>query len=266
MGSPIRFFFKNKADFSNPMARAEASEAGDFAFRVLNRSNLNSWRTTGSQDTNNTTLEVFFGEPRNIDTLILAKHNFKSFKIEYWDGDQYLDMPTPIDISDFADSTSFFQFAKTAMESIKITIRGTQTPDEDKFLHQFIATEELGRFNGYPVISNVRHAQNKQLSTMASGKANMNKNLGAFSCEMSVQLWKDTDDLALVTKLYKSTEGFLVWPCGGDEQQFVAPVEGYRKEDIYLVQCANDHSPNFYKGIYSAGLHNLKIKLVEVVE
>lgn len=263
MSQPI-FYYKNVADYSNSIITTIASEANDLAPRVRNRSNLTSWITTGSVDANNTTFEVDFGQPETIDTLILVKHNFKSFLVEYYDGFSWVAMPTPINPTNCVDTTSFYSFALTHMEKIRITIAGTQVPDSDKQLYQFIATSTIGQFVGYPVISNVKHDQNRQITKMLSGRSNVNKSLGGFSCDMTVNVWKIASDIAIAEALFNATDGFLVSLCGGNESQFSMRVKGYRLEDIYLCQCANDYSPNFYNGIYNSGLNNLKIGLIEV--
>lgn len=266
MSGQIRFFEKNNADYSNPLITVSATEASDLAFKTLNRSNLNSWITTGSLDANNTQFEVDFGEPRNIDTLILIIHNFKSFLVEYFDGFSFVGMPTPIDVTNCTDETSYFSFALTAMEKIRITIRGTQIADDDKRLTQFIATASLGQLSAWPVISNVKHDQNKQFTKMLSGRTNINRALGGFSFDMTVAVYKDSDDLAIIQNLFDAPDGFLVWINGGVSDQFSMSVKGYRAQDIYLMQCQNDLAPNFYQGIYSSGLGSFKVSFIEVTE
>lgn len=264
MSQQIRFFEKSSADYSNLNMTVTASQGNEFAIRALNRSNLSSWITTGSVDSDNTTFEVDYHEPRNVDSILLIQHNFKNYIIQYFNGTSYVDFPTPISISGGTDADSFFQFAVTSVEKIKITITGTQVANSDKQLYQFITTEQLGQFQLFPVISNVKHNQNKIQSTMLSGRININKNIGGFSFDMSMVVWKNQPDLDLVKKLYDSTEGFLTWLSGGDETQFSMLIEGYRKRDIYLMQCLNDFNPEWYKGVYILALANLKLSLVEV--
>lgn len=264
MGSQMRFFEKNSADYQNRNMTVSASQGDTFAIRALNRNNISSWVTTGSVDADNTAFEVDYHEPRNVSVILLVKHNFKSFKIQYYNGSSYVDFPTAIDVTTNTDTNSIFEFAQTSVEKIKITIRGTIVPDSDKQLYQFISTVPVGQFNLYPVISNVKHNQNKILSTMLSGRMNINKNLGGFSFDMAINVWKNQGDLTLVKALYDATEGVLVWISAGVTNQFSMSIEGYRPEDIYLMQPQNDFMPEWFKGVYTLGLNNLKISMVEV--
>lgn len=264
MGQQIRFFYKNEADYSNTNMIVTASQGNEFAMRALNRSNLSSWVTTGSVDADNTTFEIEYNESKNLDSILLIGHNFKNFTIQYFNGVSYVDFPTAINVTNNTSVNSFFQFTETQVEKVKLTITGTMVANSDKQLYQFITTSEIGQFNKYPVISNLVHNQNKILSKMLSGRTNINKNLGGTSFDLQVAVWKDASDLSLIQSLFDATEGFLVWLCGGDETQFSMLINGYRKQDIYLMQCQNDFSPDWYKGVYPLGLEKLKLSLIEV--
>lgn len=264
MGQNIRFFRKNEADYSNTTMTVTASQNNEFAMRALNRSNLSSWVTTGSVDADNTTFEVDFHEPRNLDSILLVNHNFKNYTIQYYNGSSYVDFTPAINVSNGVLITSFFQFTQVAVEKVKLTITGTQVANSDKQLYQFIMTTQLGQFLGNPVISNLVHNQNKVMAQMLSGRMNINKNLGGTSFDLAVAVWKIASDIALIQNLYASVEGFLVWLSGGDESQFSLSVSGYRLQDIVLMQCKNDLSPDFFKGLYKSGLNNFKVSLVEI--
>ena len=64
----------------------------------------------------------------------------------------------------------------------------------------------------------------------------------------------DFSDLTIIENLFASNDGFLVWLCGGDEDQFRSERIGYRLEDIYLMKCINEWKPVHYKGLYQAGM------------
>jgi hypothetical protein len=265
MGAQIRFFDKNKADFSNISAIATASQGDTYADNVRDRSNNTAWVTTGSVDADNTTFELDFGEIKRIDSILLLKHNFKSYEIQYWDGAAYQDFATAIDETVFADDNSFHQFTAVETQKVLLTIRGTQIVDDEKKLYQFICTEEIGQFNGWPVIKGAKISRNRTRTKMLSGKENIREQVGAFSCSLSVAVTSDSEDLTIIESLHDANEGFLVWLSGGDEAQFSSVRKGYRLEDVYLMKCASELTNEFYKGIYPNGLV-VKFDLVEVVD
>lgn len=264
MSGQIIFFKKNVADIEKTYMTVTASQGNDFASRALNRSNLSAWITTGSVDADNTTWEVDMVDESNVTDILLIKHNFKAFTVKYWDGSTYKDFSPAINETTNTSATNWYQVSNVSTSKLKITITGTQTANVDKFLYQFIATEKIGTLSGFPVIKNPTHDENKKRNTMLSGKTHLVKNVGGFQCTLNVSEWKLDADLALVESLYGSVEGFLVWLCGGNENQFSSKRIGYRLEDIYLMKCVNEYSPEWVGGIYSRGL-DISIKLEEVI-
>lgn len=260
----ILFLYKNKADISNDSLTVTASEGNDYASRALNGNNVTAWTTTGSTDASLTTFTVDFGEPRRIDTLILAKHNFKNYTIQYYDGVSWLDFSTAIAETVYASENSYYEFTLVHAYKIKITINGTQIADSDKYLYQFIASEKIGRLNGWPIITQPKLDRNAQNSKMLSGKMQITQNLGGWSFDLQVKIWSDEDDLAVVQNLYNSPEGFLVYLCGGNPDQFKATgVEPYRGQDILLMRTLGVFSPQLYRGLYASGFE-IKMSVVEV--
>lgn len=264
MSERILFLQKNKADYSYTYVTATASENSTYASYVLNRSNLSAWLTTGSVDANNTTFEVDFGETRRISDIILIKHNFKSFKIEYWDGSAYQAFSPAIDTTTNTHLSSHFEFTAQSTLKIRITIRGTIVANQDKQLYQLIATEQIGQFNGWPVIKDPIVGRNRKKSQMLSGKMNIFENVGLFSCDLEVNGLTNNSDLSIIESLYDYSEGFLVWLCGGDEDQFKTVRKGYRLEDLFLMKCSNEYKPEYLSGLYKGGI-KISISLEEVI-
>ena len=272
MASQIKFFKKNIIDLSNDSAAitvtdAVASNNGQsFVDYIRNRNNFSAWLTTGSTDAANTTLEVDWGQGRDVDSILLIGHNFKAFTIQYWNGSIWTDFSTPIAQTVNADSTTLFSFDQVETTKIKIIITGTQVVNADKELYQLIVTEKIanGAFEGWPVIKNPIHDLNLKSTKMLSGKTNIVESTGAFKVDMEVSNWRNANDLALVENLYFRREPFLVWLGGGDESQFSYAALGYRKMDIYYMRPSNSYEPEFVKGLYQAGL-KIAIKLVESI-
>lgn len=264
-GEQIFFFRKNYLDISNENATTTASQGADFTDLVRNRNNISCWVTTGSVDADNTTFTVNFNEAWTLNFILLVKHNFKNYTVKYWDGSAYQHFPTAINVSNNTDETTFYEFSATSTTKIQITITGTMTANDDKFLYQLIAGQKIGQLDGWPMIKKPIVSRNRVISKMLSGKQLVRESIGFFSCRLSVKCWKDTSDLDIVEELYSENDGFLVWLCGNSEAQFSSPRFGYRKEDIYLMKCTNEYTPEWHQGIYSSGL-KLDLDLVEVVD
>ena len=262
MSQQVRFFEKSKCDFSRPSVVLTASQGNDYVRRVLDRTNLTAWMTTGSVDADNTTIEIDFGDVRQIDTVMLVKHNFLSYKIEYWDGASWADL---IDETSDDTDTAFHQFFAVDTTGLLLTIRGTKVPNGEKKLYQLIATQQMGQFNGWPIIKAATVSRNRVRSKMLSGKESIREQIGAFSCSMSVTVLKDSEDLDLIEAMHTANEGFLAWLCGGDEEQFSSRRVGYRLEDVYLMKCTSELKNEFYQGVYPNGLA-VKFDMTEVVD
>lgn len=232
---------------------------------IRNRNNRSAWLTTGSNDAANTQLDVDLGDEQLIDTIVLIKHNFKAFTIQYWNGAAYTDFSTAINETINTDETSYFTFTEVSTSKLRLIITGTQTADEDKELYQMLALETEGQLTAWPQIKTPRHAGERKTTTMLSGKRNITEQIGRFSCQLRVDYWKDDTDLLLIERLYFNRRPMLMWLCGGDESQFRTSRVGFRLEDFYLVRPTNDYTPKWYGDVYSTG-NELDIRLEEVVD
>jgi hypothetical protein len=131
-------------------------------------------------------------------------------------------------------------------------------------MSQLIATSKLGQLTGWPIIGKPLISRNLIENKMLSGKSHILQNVGYYSASLSVANWSSDTDLSIVEAMYASSEGFLYWPCGGDEGQFRSRRQGYRMEDIFLVRCKNEFSPEWAKGLYQSGI-KMQLDLVEVI-
>lgn len=268
--APIKFFKKNLIDLSNTpgtitvtdtLATDDGSDVIDF---VRNRENDSAWVTTGSADANNTQLDIDLGEGRDMDSILLVKHNWKAFTIKYWNGSAYTDFSTAIAQTTNTDETSFFSFTQVECQLIRIIITGTQTANDDKHLYQLILAELIGTLAGWPMIKNPMHDRNKKITKMLSGKANVQESVGAFAVDLEVSNWRSQADLDVVDEVYFKRDAVLVWLCGGNESQFSMELRGYRLEDIYMMRPTNSFEPEYVKGLYQTGT-KIKIALTEAI-
>jgi hypothetical protein len=263
----IKFFEKSKADLDNINAKVTVtdtvaiSDGQDIAHFVQNRNNTSAWLTTGSNDTANTTLEISLGDTTDITDIMLFDHNFKDFNIDYWNGLIWVNLST---IVDNTETTTLITYPTFPTDKIKITIGTTQIVDADKRLTQFIATELMGQLKSFPIISRTKVALNKKKNKMLSGKVSVTETSGFFSCELSVKLLKDNDDLTLLENIHFSRQGVLLLLSGGDEAQFSSRRLGYRNVDLFLVRPTTEWGADWYKGLYTSGM-KIKIRLEESI-
>lgn len=260
----IAFYRKNRADYEFSQVTMSATENSDGIFLVRNRTNKAAWGTTGSVDANNTQILCQFNDVILVDSFFLLQHNFSTFLLE-WFNDNTSTWTTLINVSTPQITSDFYStFSQVATSQLRLTIFGTQVPNSDKTLCQFIATTKIAQLNGWPIIQKPLLALNIIEQPMLSGKSNLLQNVGYWRASFKVSNWKDATDLTTVETLYGASEGFLVWPCGGNENQFSSVRQGYRMRDLYLCRCMNEFSPEWVEGLYLTGMA-IQIDLKEVV-
>lgn len=264
----IKFFKKNIYDLSNiipvtTVTDAIATSTGtEYTVLMRNRDNRSGWATTDSTDAANTTIEIDFVDTREFDSILLLGHNLKAFTIQYWTGSIWTNFSTPISETVNTATSSYFHFTKVFSSKVKLVMTGTMVADEDKLIRQFIITELFGEFTVEPFVKPI--IDRDRISTKyLSGKTNVSRSIGGFGCELKMESVSSDDDLTLVELIFDSYEGVLVWLCGGDTAQFDNQRQGWRLEDIYLMQPTNEYQPEWYKGYYKNGMP-IALKMVEV--
>jgi hypothetical protein len=266
MSSPIKFFRKSRCDYEFSYVSATASNSPDTAGAVLQRSNRNGWGTSGSSDAENTTLTINFGDTVTIDSILLILHNWKNYQIQYLasDGVTWTDFAPAVHPTTSTDSTTLHSVPTTLTSSLKVTIFGTQVANSEKVLSQFIATTLIGTLTGYPVMDKPTLGRALQEQKLPSGKSRILSNIGGYSVSLKFPVWDVSADLTIFETLANANEGFLFWPCGGDESQFFSVRQGYRLQDIYLVRCKNEYQPALLHGRYAVGLV-VQMDIIEVI-
>jgi hypothetical protein len=266
MPSNPAFFRKNGADFEYGIATVTASEGQDSADFLLDRRMDTAWVAADSEDANNTTLEIDMVETRKVTDILLLNHNLKAYTIQYWDAEagDYADFPTPISETENTATSKWHRTGTVFTRKFLLTIQGTMEVDDDKVLHQFIATEMIGQFVQCPIVNRPRISRGLRDSRMLSGKSNITQTLKSYSAQIRFQSVHYAADAALIEELYDQTQGFLFYPSGGDETQFSSAREGWRASDIFLVRFTNPYEPEWLKGLYKSGI-KLDIDVKEVI-
>lgn len=92
------------------------------------------WSSVGTNDSINETLSIKFNIPRNIDTITLVDHNWKTYRIQYIKDRVVTDFPTPIDVSYNNEDNTVHKFPEIEVTELIITIGTTIIAHEEKRL------------------------------------------------------------------------------------------------------------------------------------
>lgn len=266
----IKFFKKNKIDldFSGvtiTITDAVASNTGQsFVNYLRNRNNTSGWMTTDSSDAANTQIDVVLTGRKDFDRIVLVKHNFKAYTIQYYDEDllAYTDFSTAVNVSNNAVTTTTHSFNSVSTSKFRIIITGTMVANADKSLCQLILTEDIGEMISQPEITPVID-KSRKVTKYLSGKSHIIRSIDTFGVRLRKKNVDVAADQELVETLFDSFEGFHVWLSGGDISQYVNVRKGYRLEDIYLMNLSNEYEPEWDGSYFKNGL-NIDLRLVEV--
>lgn len=260
---------KNKIDldFSNvtitPTDGVASDPGTDFVNLLRNRRNDSGWGTAGSSDAGLTTLTVEMTDEHECTDLFLVDMNFKAYTVKYWNGSAYVDFSVPIAETTNTLTTKHHQFAAVSFSRFQIIIQGTMTADQDKLMAQLIITRRLGQFTTEPYIKKPKIEKGRKVRKMLSGRSNVTRSLGAFSCAFAFPGMTDVTDHALIEAMFDSFNGFLVWLRGDQTNaSLFTDVQGFRTKDLYLMTCANDLETEWNGGYFKHG-QKIEITLVE---
>lgn len=267
----IKFYRKNKIDLSFDQGTITVTDTTatnngqDFVNFLRNRDNTSGWATTGSNDAANTQLDIDFVVGRkDIDSIILVGHNFKAYTIQYYNADtsSWADFSTPINVTNNSTDTTEHQFNSVSTSQVRLIITETFNTDDDKFLKQFIVTEEIGEFQIQPEVEPIID-RSRRVSRYISGKSHIIRSIEAFNVRLKKKNVTTENELAIVESLHDNFEGFLVWLSGGTETQYDTIRKGWRLEDIYLMNLQNEQEIAWSDYRYQHGM-DIDLRLVEV--
>lgn len=264
----IKFFKKSVYDLSNTLPEttvtdATASNTGEaFTDFMRNRSNSSGWATTGSVDAANTTIEIDFNDLKEFNRIMLLGHNLKAFTLKYWDGSSWVDFSTPISETTNTAGSNYYEFDLVESRYLQLIITGTMTADADKTIKQILVCEFLGELSFEPEVD-IEFTKQRKRTAYLSGKSFVSSQVGGFSCRLRHPTIENESDFSLIEELFDAYEGFHISISGGTETQFSTVRPGYRLEDIYFVNLANEYRPSFLNGRWKNGIP-IDMVLVEV--
>lgn len=262
-GEGIKFFDRSYSDIT----RIDIGEitvtidSGDALKELMfNRRRSDKWESSGAaSDSTDVVLEIDFLTNRTISDLILIDTNLKDFKLDYWTGATFSNVFT-----ETANTSSFYQnsFTPQVTTKIKFTMSKTIVADQEKEIAEFIITGLIGQLEFRP-LAQQRNKANVMENNMINGKSKFVFNETQHAFNLQVRNYTNINDRILYQTIRDLKDSFLIWLSGGDITQFSHPDEGYRLEDIYLVNRVNAPSPQYTGNYYKAGT-NLDILVKEV--
>lgn len=275
----IKFF--NKSKISD--ATATATVSGDASVSALLDSNKETfYRSVASDDTTTEIIEITFSEEKTIDRIFLKDFNAKEFRIQYWNSAGFfLPIGTSATLtsstaaasiyeSDYALDTFYAELsAPLTTTALKIQLIKTQTPNEEKYVNQVIATSELSTLVGYPEVKAITANRNLRTRKTISGRFSIQKSLETFAINLAFKDYPSSSvynvDIDAVLELHDSEEPFLVWLCGGSygDVKFHYTLRGFRLKDIFQMQISKALKLSYTNNIYVNPVNVASIDLQE---
>lgn len=260
-----KFFNINYALFKNG-GSATASSNSDTANSILDISIYTQWISNASNDLTTETITISLGNDYAIDRLILADFNFKEFTIKYNNGSSFVDFSNVIGVNGatsaiisetaYSYDSAYYEFDEVTTDEIQIMVTKTQVADAQKELTTFIATKEIGTFEGFPRIRPDAQ-RNEQKSLVLSKKYIVQKTYETNRIKMTFKTHPFQNDLDIVENIFDREEPFLVYPCGGriGANYFKVDMKAWGLKDIFNMQLVGRIKNEFEKGVYLLGFN-----------
>lgn len=261
----VKFFSKNFSLLKNG-ASSTATSNTEASKNVLSFFQYTIWESIASNDTVTEEIIIDLGGSKSIDRIFLLDMNFKNFNVMYFDGATYVhfanvlsvngEVKTNITETAYSKDSAYYEVTAVSARFIRVQVLSTQVADEQKYLTTFVATKELGTFNGFPKVTPVSDRNEVKNQTL-SNKILVQKTLPNILVTMKFSRYPDADDLTLLESLFDREDPFLVWLCGGrtGSDYFKFNQRGWRLKDLFNMQLTGNFSNEFDDGIYKLGFN-----------
>ena len=270
MTGGISFYDKNKALFDDGSTCVASTNTADQNL-ILGTNKYFKWESIGSDDVTTETLTITLPAAISISRIFLLDHNFKNFGIQYGASLDFANVLGLDSYSDnqiletgFARNTAYYEFDAVSTDTIIISMDTSQVVDAQKFLTQFILTNELGTLTGFPGMSGIRLDRNDRKDKAISGRLHIEKGYETASFSLSLKSCPVHADVDVLDSLHDRELPFLAWLNGGKPDQFRFNQRGFRLEDVYQVKVDKPANNSFNKNVYILGV-NQSYSFTEVV-
>lgn len=261
----LRFFgtdYNNNA-FGGTAAASSRTSLEEFPFDGLSGT---KWTSDGEDtDGNEVTLEMDYGFNRTIDSFFIYNSNIEDVEVQYWSGSAWVTCSDSIaTIVRSADLLHTFVKLDAEVTTTKVRIVGsdTITPNEEKYVHTFLAFLEIGQFQYFPDFDPENEPEQNVFKT-TDGRGFVIERGESFSAKITFKSHKLQVDINLAEELRTRKEPFYIWPCGGDVSIFSYTFYPYRFQDMIKVTIVGPSKAKLTKNYYKAGYNNV-LSLIEV--
>jgi hypothetical protein len=265
MTGGISFYDKAKSLYSDGVRAVASSNTADQNL-ILSPNKYYKWESIGSNDATTETITITLPSPVSISRIFLLNHNFKNFQVQYNNGspanftnvrglDSYA--ANNINVTNFARDTAYFEFDAVTTAVIIITCSTTQVTNAQKFLQQFICTNELGTLQGYPKMNGISLDRNIRKEEAHSGRFQIQKGYEVAGFDLTLNHYPVQADIDLLDSLHERENNFLVWLCGGKPDQFRIKQRGFNLSDLYQMQIDASMRNSYEKNVYLMGVSQI---------
>lgn len=229
---------------------------------VFDNDRSSFWISSGSDDTTDETLLIIFDQTITFDRLIIGKTNAKALKVEYGSTPSaftnvYSNDGAALAGADWNYTAEtrdghegyFFEFDSVTTDRILITIKKTNTADEEKKIYNVFLGSEIGTFtqdvtsspNSFDPISSAKNQI--ELKKSNGGSYSVDRS-DKYQAEMQLFELYNTDDQDIYYSMIDNRE-ITFYPCGGSTNY---TQRGWRVNDWYVCNVFGDESAKFAHG------------------
>ena len=263
----IKFLSLNKARVNSGAAAFADDGSGD-ASQLLNDKEGLGWVGVNAPQTTIT----ISTPPITVNRILIVDHNLAEFEIsnagfrniEDINGDRLPD--GAITVTNNFKGTSYFAFDTVpSLASFTITLGNPFDNLGAKRIGRIILCTEIGTLLGYPEIGEISFDPSSRDIKAKSGEQFITKQNDVLRrIPLRFKNYSKHEDIMLLTRLRREQTPFLMWLCGGNEEQFRFPIEGMRLQDVYKVQTKGAPKYRLQQGNYQS-LIDASITFVEAV-
>jgi len=254
MGTNVKFFDVNRIDDNSTFTFTSMNE--NLASYLYDNDDKTRLLSSGSDDLTDEVLEIEFSSSYDIDRLFIGNSNIKSGKVEYWNGSSWVSVWT---ITNNASSSLYKEITSVSTTKVKLTMSTTQTANDEKYLYQFRAMEEIGEVETNPSKILPMFKDKASNHTTSSG-GNVNVLFGVKYRGIYDFTDAGVNDMTLFKLLKDRATAFYVYNSGGSTSY---NQYGFRVDDMYLVNYVNDFYPKLKADLLGIGT-TIQIQLYEV--
>lgn len=243
----MKFFDTNKIDDYQSFDFTSASLTTK---SYLYDNNLNTKIISiGSNDVTPEIFTITFDSAVSADRICIFGHNIKSGNLQYSDDNKasWKDFSTPIAWSGNSITNNYYEFNEVSnITDIRLTMNTTIVANDQKKVAQLRLFNELGIVEKNPVLFD-HYYEDKSVTRDTSSGGNLHIDNSGLKDKFRVSIRfndANVNDMTLFRALKNKNDSFYIYPCGGDLSHPGINQEGWRINDMYLVNFISKFRPS----------------------